>query len=592
MSTDSLAIPYSVAGASLTFERESQVFWRLRRRLVVGSVRRMILTSRLRITLVLVLSVIFWWALFFLFYSGFDLLTIFRDQIIEPLYNAFFASLMVMLVFSSAIIMYSSLYRSPEAGLLLTMPARADRIFAYLFHEAIWFGSWGFLLIGSPMLVAAGMVGRAPWYYYALLPPFMLAFVFIPAALGGIICLLVVDRLGRIRKVAVRLGAVVFSLTAIWVIWSVFSGAKSDLMTPRWFQELSERLRFAEHRWLPSWWLSTGLLEASHRPQPGVVDDHPWAQSVLFLVLLISNALFFHQLAVGLAKRVYRSSYSRMQSERPAGRRTTVGWMDRLLLGRRAKPPSAMRLLLLKEIRLFRRDPVQWSQCLIFIALLSLYFVNIRRFSYNPGYSVMIGFLNLAVVGLILSTFTTRFIFPMISLEGQRFWMLGMLPINRDVIIWTKFVFAATASMIPCGALMALSDVMLDSKLELLLRHQLSCAILCLGLSAIAVGLGARLPDLRERSPSKIAAGFGGTLTLVISAIYIVAIVMLTAVPTHVRALLVERTPAESFFGRVLPVFAHPRALDIGTALTILVGAVAVVWPLRIGLRAFRTLDP
>ena len=59
--------------------------------------------------------------------------------------------------------MYSSLYCSPEAALLLTMPARTERIFAYLFHEAIWFGSWGFLLIGSPMLVASGMVRHAPW---------------------------------------------------------------------------------------------------------------------------------------------------------------------------------------------------------------------------------------------------------------------------------------------------------------------------------------------------------------------------------------------------------------------------------------------
>jgi ABC-2 type transport system permease protein len=579
------------SGPLLTLERESQVFWWLRTRLVVGSVRRMLRMSRLRVTLVMSLSVLFWWALFFLFFSGFDLLAVIHEQIIEPLYNAFFASLMVMLVFSSAVIMYSSLYRSQEAALLLTMPARTDRIFAYLFHEAIWFGSWGFLLIGSPMLVASGMVMRAPWYYYAMLLPFMVAFVFIPAALGGILCLVVVDRLGRIRRAAMRVGAVVGTVAVVWLLWTIFSGTKSDLMTPRWFQELSERLRFAENRWLPSWWLSTGLLEASHRPQPGVADDHSWAQSVLFLVLLISNALFFHQLAMGLARRVYRSSFSRMQAEGTARRRSTLGWLDRLLLGRGAKPPSAMRLLLLKELRLFRRDPVQWSQCLIFFALLALYFVNIRRFSYNPGYSAMIGFLNLAVVGLILSTFTTRFIFPMVSLEGQRFWILGMLPIKRDVILWTKFVFAATASLIPCCALMVLSDMMLDIRLEILLAHQLSCAMLCLGLSAIAVGLGARLPELRERSPSKIAAGFGGTLTLVVSAIYIVAVVMLTAVPYHFRVIL-ERTPPDSFFGRMLPILGDPQASRIGLLLTVVLGTITIVWPLRIGLKSFRKLDP
>jgi ABC-2 type transport system permease protein len=583
--------PFGISGSLLTFERESKVFWWLRTRLVIGSVRRMLRVSRLRLTLVLVLSLMFWAALFFLFYSGFELLAVIHEPIIESLYNAFFASLMVMLVFSSAIIMYSSLYRSPEAVLLLTMPARTDRIFAYLFHEAFWFGSWGFWLIGSPMMVASGIVLKAPWYYFAFLPPFMLAFVFIPATLGGILCLLVVDRLGRIRKLAVRVGAVLLAIAVIWLGWNIFTGTKSDLMTPHWFQELSDRLRFTENRLLPSWWLSTGLLEATRRPAINTVDDHPWAQSVMFLVLLISNALFLHQLAAGLAHRVYRSSFSRMQGERTAKRRAGTIWLDRLFLGNRSKPPSPLRLLLLKEVRLFRRDPVQWSQCLIFFGLLALYFVNIRRFSYNPGYSAMIGFLNLAVVGLILSTFTTRFIFPMVSLEGQRFWILSLLPVKRDVILLTKFAFAAIASLVPCCALMFLSDRMLDIRLEILLVHQFSCAILCLGLAAIAVGLGARLPDLRERSPSKIAAGFGGTLTLVVSAIYIVTVVMLTAVPYHFRVIL-EKTPAESFFGRLLPMLGGPLASRIGIGLTGVLGIIAIFWPLYIGLRAFRKLDP
>src|SRR5690349_5574607 len=143
MSSTAFAVDCPPGRALNTLERESQVFWWLRTRLVIGSMRRMMRMSRLRATLVLSLSVLFWWALFFLFYSGFDLLAVVQEQIIEPLYNAFFASLMVMLIFSSGVIMYSSLYRSPEAALLLTMPARTERIYAYLFHEAIWFGSWG-----------------------------------------------------------------------------------------------------------------------------------------------------------------------------------------------------------------------------------------------------------------------------------------------------------------------------------------------------------------------------------------------------------------------------------------------------------------
>ena len=45
--------------------------------------------------------------------------------------------------------------------------------------------------------------------------------------------------------------------------------------------------------------------------------------------------------------------------------------------------PVPVRLLIVKDLRLFRRDPLQWSQFLIFLGLLALYFFNIRRFTYR-----------------------------------------------------------------------------------------------------------------------------------------------------------------------------------------------------------------
>ena len=132
-----------------------------------------------------------------------------------------------------------------------------------------------------------------------------------------------------------------------------------------------------------------------------------------------------------------------------------------------------------------------------------------------------------------MSTFTTRFIFPMVSLEGRRFWFLAMLPLRRETILWSKFVFALGGSALPCSALILLSDLVLGVPLLIVGVHQLTCLLLCLGLSGIAVGLGARLPNLREESPSRIAAGFGGTLNLVASTLYVLVIVVLTAMPFH-----------------------------------------------------------
>jgi ABC-2 type transport system permease protein len=222
-----------------------------------------------------------------------------------------------------------------------------------------------------------------------------------------------------------------------------------------------------------------------------------------------------------------------------------------------------------------------------------LYFLNVDRFN-NPhsdiGYVTwinMVSFLNLAVVGLILSTFTTRFIYPMISLEGHCFWILGLLPVERDTILWSKFWFASLGSWVPCALLVFLSDMMLQVPPLVIGVHQLTCVLLCLGLASIAVGFGAMMPNFHETSPSKIAAGFGGTLNLVLSALYIMVVVVLTALPCHFY-LLAGKGPwgSEFFSPQYLKMW-----LIIGTGAAIIVGAVATVVPLQRGLRAFRQLE-
>lgn len=545
--------------------------------------------SRLRVTLVVTLSSIFWFGLFFLFTEGFQFLNtsigdpVMHARTVQAIYNIFFASLMLMLTLSSGIISYSGLYRSPEAEFLLTIPTRPERVVLHKFQEALVFSSWGFLLLGSPMLIAYGAAADAPWYYFALLAPFMLAFIYIPGAVGLICCLLLVHRMPRIRlHTAAVLGLVAIAiLVAVW--WSFFWQSNEDLLTPGWFRNLLGRLSFSEHRLLPSWWLSSGLLEATRTDSS--LEYRPWAESLMFLALLVSYALFFHIVIIWVAGKIYRKSYTRLHAEGSVKRSTRGWWLDRWIAEHLPLLPKPLRLLIVKDLRVFRRDPVQWSQFLIFFGLLALYFANIRRFNYDGsyiGWVNMISFLNLAVVGLILSTFTTRFIFPMISLEGRRFWILGLLPVTRRSILWGKFLFAAIGSAVPCTLLIFLSDVMLRISPLIVAIHQLICLTLCVGLSGIAVGLGAKMPNLREPSPSKIAAGFGGTLNLVLSATYILAVVLLTAVPCHFYLAAQHHGITSEWI---------TTWLVLGTISTFVLGLGATLIPMHIGLKAFQELE-
>ena len=295
------------------------------------------------------------------------------------------------------------------------------------------------------------------------------------------------------------------------------------------------------------------------------------------------------------AARLYRRAYSSLSGSSAKIRPVGAAFVDRVLMRATRPFPLPMRLLMLKDLRLFRRDPMQWSQFLIFFGLLALYFFNVRRFNYDLyyiGWVNMVSFLNLSVVGLLMSTFTTRFIYPMLSLEGRRFWLLGLLPVRRETILWSKFVFAAGTSILPCSVLILLSDLMLDITFVVIVSHQLTCVILCAGLAGIAVGMGARMPSIHETSPSKIAAGFGGTLCLVVSTLYILAVVLLTALPTHflvaagniyASQVVVER---DAYVMQWLYVW-----MIAGTIGSIILGTVATLLPLFMGIRAFKNME-
>ena len=576
----------------MTAEAESRALSRLRATIAWQTLRSMLSEARLRVALVVLLSAVFWGLLYGLFFEAFSFLESIHAEVISLLFNAFFSSLMIMLVFSTGILLYGNMYCSDEARRLLTLPVRAEAIYAHTFVEAMWFSSWGFILLGSPMLIAYGIVRGAPWTYYLLLLPFMVSFALIPASLGGMLCMAAVVWLGRLRVQALAMLLVVMVAGAAWLGWSLLGSAVTAGDAAAWFDTVITRLSIAEQKFLPSWWLSSGLIEAARWREEPEARLASLVESVAFLAVLVSNGMLLHLLARRLAGSSYRQGISQLVGEVPIRRQRRISWFDEALSATGTARGRPLRLLLVKDLRLFRRDISQWSQFAIFFGLLGLYFWNLRSFNYNLAYASMISFLNLAVAGLIFSTFTTRFVYPMISLEGRRFWILGLLPVHRDQIVWSKFLFSFVGGLVPSCGLLWLSDSMLGLPPGLVFVHQLCGLVLCMGLSGIAVGLGAWMPDLREPSPAKIAAGFGGTLCLVLSSLFIVSVVAIAAFPTYLAM------ANEAFGGGVLSptgIFGWASG-PLGTATSLLIvgvlGAIATIVPLQLGLRAFRRFEP
>ena len=89
----------------ISAEAESRVFGRLRGLLAWHTLGTMFTTARLRMVLVTLLTLVFWGSLYGLFLEGFAFLETIHADVISLLFNAFFSSLLVMLVFSAGILL-------------------------------------------------------------------------------------------------------------------------------------------------------------------------------------------------------------------------------------------------------------------------------------------------------------------------------------------------------------------------------------------------------------------------------------------------------------------------------------------------------
>ena len=550
--------------------------WRILRNTLASAFRG----SLLRIVIIVFCSILIWGGIFAVSAEGFYFLSLKKiplaGGIVGTLFDVLFVALAVLLIFSSGIILYSSLFSSAESAFLLTTPAAADQVFAYKFQGAITFSSWAVVLLGSPILVAYGLVFHVPWFYYVFLPFFFLGFVLLPGSLGALLCLLMVNYLPRRPKQVLAFSvSLVIGIFCLW-IYNMKPANWTDAFNRDFVQRLVGQFMIVQGPLSPNHWLSRGL-QASARGD---------VRSLLYYLALVwSNGLLLFLIITWTASRLYRRGYNRIATGGMLRRRYGGGWMDSILTSLVAFLDGKTRLLIIKDFRMFRRDPAQWPQVLIFTGLMVLYFTNMRRFyqeelgrAYQNGVSLM----NLAATALLLCAYTGRFIFPMLSLEGRKFWILGLLPFPRERLLWGKFALSATWSLLIAEFLVIFSDLMLGIDPILIGIHSLTVVVLALGLSGLSVGLGAWMPNFRESDPSKIAVGFGGTLNLIAGLLFLLAVVALMAAPWHLQMAAVDNLgsrPVSDWW------------LILGILGGIGIGVAAVLIPLHSGARALRQME-
>jgi ABC-2 type transport system permease protein len=564
-------------------DSEARAFRRLRWRQARNHVRSLWQEHPLRLATPVATTTVLALMVFGLSLAGFGELerhrATFAGTLVAGLFEVLFSALGGMLLLSTGIILYASLFTSPEARFLLATPARLPRIFASKFQSAAAFSSFGFVVLGFPILLAYGLVARVSPLYLVLLPVFLLGFALLPAALSSIACLLLMRLRPRHRRTTlVLLGAVLLIVIGFW-LHRVGTSTRQAIASanPEAVRALASHFSMASHPLLPGRWMTDGLLAAARGDL---------AASFRPLAGLWGAGLAAYGLAVFLSDRVYRAAYDRASGGGRRRGRAGGHRLDRvmgLLVGYLDRPT---RLLVVKDFRSFRRDPSQWALLILFAVMLALGAGNIRSFTTRAPEGLdmaLIGLAQLAGTAVLLCAGLSRFIFPLVSLEGRRFWILGLMPIGRRQILTGKFAFAATCSALAGLVIVVGSECLLGLPRHTLIIHAVTITAVAIGLSGLNVGLGACLANYRETDPSRIVVGPSGTINMVVGLLFLTVALVIMAGPLQAAAVLDHARKSQN------P--TPPAWIYAGLPPGLLLAACAAWIPLRLGRRALEQAE-
>ena len=213
-----------------------------------------------------------------------------------------------------------------------------------------------------------------------------------------------------------------------------------------------------------------------------------------------------------------------------------------------------------KDLMVFLREPGQiiHFSILIFLTLVFIWSLSgVRFIGFGNIYLQALIYLSIFSFNLLLiTTLSLRFIFPLISLEGEAFWKIKSSPINISRYIRSKLWLPSVIILLLSAFLGYFSNYKLGLNLKLIsIILNLFAAVTII---AINFGMGGLYANYKEKNAIRLSSSQGATLSFLINILFmIVLIVMLFSPLTELFLSVMMRKPFNYYnlFRLLIPVF-------------------------------------
>lgn len=441
---------------------------------------------------------------------------------------------MILFVFFLAVnagnivVSLSTLYKSKEVNFFFSTPIKYENIFIIKFLDNFFYSSITLIIV--LLSVVAGYANYfklgIDFYLFALFL-IVIPFILIAALFGAIVLLLLIkvaSKIGLKISLIILVSFYLISLIVFFNNLNPMSMANEVLANYPYINFYFGYLDTTLVKVLPNFWVSEALYWYLR-------SDYEKVFSFTYLILSAAFVLFV--LLFSLAKKFYRESYFAFSDLRLTKREnfTSKNFLSLLNISKKNSQISA---ILRREFFTFFREPSQLVHAavmvfLIFIFLISFTGIDLRFLGANPEIQTMIYLIIFLFNCFLISSITLRFVFPLISLEGETFWKLISSPFNLKKLVVTKFLVYTIILLIVSLTINTIIHFVIDTRL--ILVSTIIIIFVTVTLTAINLGFGGLFANFKEKNPIRISSSQGASTAFLISLVYLGLVIAILFAP-------------------------------------------------------------
>ncbi|GAB6281823.1 MAG: hypothetical protein STSR0008_05650 [Ignavibacterium sp.] len=421
------------------------------------------------------------------------------------------------------IVSYSTIYKSKELNFLFTKPIKEKNIFIVKFLDNFFYSSATLLVFLLSVLIGYASFFNYGFNFYLISILLFVPFTFIAALLGTIILFLFIKLASTIGfRITIFLIAIFYAIS-IFIYFNINNPFSLVEQVFRNYPNLNIYIKDINNgitRFLPNNWVAEGLYWFNQNNMTNVLS----AGFLLILLALIlfwinykiAEKFYFKSYFLALDLKYHKNNFIHLNFKRRNNKNLKIGLIE-------------------KDNLLFFREPTQTIHLVLMLSLIVIFIVSINGIQNKiltgiyPELKLVLYIVLFSFNTFLIASLSLRFIYPMISLEGETFWKLKSSPIKLKHYFLKKFSIAFLILLVISESLNYFTHSVIFK--EMIVSSSINNFFITLTIVSISFSFGSIFPNFKEKNAIRIASSQGASISFLTTLIYLVLVVAILYKP-------------------------------------------------------------